>query len=214
MSKDDRVIHEGQVLLTVKVRRVVKTAEYENYEVVLDEVHLARETDIKNTRERLIDAMTETIHGRVKAFEERLVKEYKEKLAAERAEQSTRRLKTGLCPECGCNFPMNELVGGVVGPRPITSPCGNCGWVPPPELFMPEEPEPEEDMEGFPLDAEDIALRDKATEHAMHPKPDGGFKGLELDPKTESPDELDGDLADAGEHPHPKRDSERKEGDQ
>ncbi len=130
MSKDDRLIHEGQVLMTVKVRRVVKTAEYENYEVVLDEVHLARETDIKNTRERLIEAMTETIHGKVKAFEAKLIEEKEAERAAELAALITRRLKAGRCPECGCNFPMNEMIGGVVGPRPTTSPCGSCGWVP------------------------------------------------------------------------------------
>jgi hypothetical protein len=84
MGKDNGIIHEGQVLMSVKVRRVVKTAEYENYEVVLDETHLCNEANVKNTRDRFIDAMTETIHAKVKAFEAKLAEEYKAEMDAER----------------------------------------------------------------------------------------------------------------------------------
>jgi hypothetical protein len=173
MGKDERVIHEGQVLMTVKVRRVVKTAEYENYEVVLDEVHLATEANSKNTRERLIDAMTDVIHEKVKAFEAKL-------RAEEEALMEERR----------------RMWAKSIEPEPDDADhCEICK---------------EEDHEGLPLDAEDKALRDKATEIAMHPppevpegakivevmasdgqghkatvRPEGSYRGLELNPSKE-----------------------------
>jgi hypothetical protein len=110
---------------------VVKTAEYENYEVVLDEVHLARESDIKNTRERLIDAMTETIHGKVKAYLVELWREAEAAMAEQEAKWQAEREARAKAEE--------------------------------PEVV---------DREGVE--------RMEAAERMS--KPDGGFKGLELDP--------------------------------